>query len=283
MALGIGLHREFSEESFTPFIMEMRRRVWWTLYIFDSGARLTFGRPSMELNGVNIRPPRNLLDHDLIVDGEQLAPAREQPTVVSSLIWQIKLANISNLANAKLLEKPFPFESTIISLDDQVKSWCQKLPAYFHMDSLDFELSWFDIPRKILLWRSWQLRIVITRPFLLRIIKERQALDLNNANSIVGRCSHSAQECVLSICNFFSLHDILPGGLVWYATYWLVTAVFVSVTCLVYDPYHPLALSWRQQIHNTKLILEKMAEIEILAKRAAFILQQIMGMSDYLP
>ncbi|KAH6679025.1 fungal-specific transcription factor domain-containing protein [Halenospora varia] len=283
LALGIGLHREFSKKSSSAFTMEIRRRVWWTLFIFDSGARLTFGRPTMILAGTNIKPPRNLHDSDISVDIGQLAQSQDHPTAASSLIWQSKLAEISNLANAMLLERQLPDLSLILSLDDRVKSWRRDLPAYFYDDNLDPEFSWFDIPRMVLLWRSWHLRIVVTRPFLLDIVKNRKALDATNANDPVGRCINSAQECVLSITNFCSARDDHPGGLMWSATYWLVTAVFVNVTCLLYDPYNELGPAWRQQVETSKLVLESMGTIEPIAKRAASILGKIMGLVPRSP
>ncbi len=45
MALSLGLHKEFPEWNISLLQREMRRRVWWGLYIFDSGASITFGRP----------------------------------------------------------------------------------------------------------------------------------------------------------------------------------------------------------------------------------------------
>lgn len=45
MAIGLGLHRELPMWNIPPFEREVRRRVWWVLYIFDSGAAITFGRP----------------------------------------------------------------------------------------------------------------------------------------------------------------------------------------------------------------------------------------------
>ena len=87
-ALGIGLHRESSEMSSSAFTMEIRRRVWWTLSIFDSGARLSFGLTLMILDGTNIKPPRNLHDIDISVDIGQLTRSRDHPTAASSLIWQ---------------------------------------------------------------------------------------------------------------------------------------------------------------------------------------------------
>lgn len=38
IAVSLGLHREFPTWQITPLEREMRRRVWWGLFIFDSGA-----------------------------------------------------------------------------------------------------------------------------------------------------------------------------------------------------------------------------------------------------
>lgn len=45
MALSLGLHRELPAWNISLLQREMRRRVWWGLYMFDSGASTTFGRP----------------------------------------------------------------------------------------------------------------------------------------------------------------------------------------------------------------------------------------------
>jgi transcriptional regulatory protein GAL4 len=45
MALSLGMHRELPDWDISHLQREMRRRAWWGLYIFDSGASTTFGRP----------------------------------------------------------------------------------------------------------------------------------------------------------------------------------------------------------------------------------------------
>lgn len=45
MAISLGLHRELPNWKIGPLQREIRRRVWWGLYMFDSGAATTFGRP----------------------------------------------------------------------------------------------------------------------------------------------------------------------------------------------------------------------------------------------
>lgn len=62
VAVGIGLHREYSDWAVKPWQVEMRRRVWWCLVIFDVGASITFSRPIELPTGVDIGLPRNYSD-----------------------------------------------------------------------------------------------------------------------------------------------------------------------------------------------------------------------------
>lgn len=64
MSLSLGLHRELPEWDISHFHREIRRRVWWGLYIFDSGASITFGRaillPSAGI--MDVKPVLNIAD-----------------------------------------------------------------------------------------------------------------------------------------------------------------------------------------------------------------------------
>lgn len=277
MAQGLGLHREFSGPAVSPFNMEIRRRIWWTLFIFDSGARVTFGRPTLSLGGINTQLPRNIDDNDLAVDLDELPPPRDVPTVTSSLIWQTKLAKIGNLANERLVEKQLPDQTMMLSLGEQVMQWTVSLPEYMRADYTGLGADVYSVPRMVLLWRSMHLRIVIHRPFLLDQIKRRGNLDFSNMALPASRCFYAAEECVSSILDFWNDRIGHSGSLVWYTCYWLVTAIFVHVTCLLYEPQHGLAMSWRQRIDEAKIALENMGSFEPTALRAAQIFDKIMS------
>jgi transcriptional regulatory protein GAL4 len=64
MAMGIGLHKEFQGWAIRPLKMEIRRRVWWCLCVFDIGATITFGRPIVwPGGGVDVALPMNVHDY----------------------------------------------------------------------------------------------------------------------------------------------------------------------------------------------------------------------------
>lgn len=55
MAISLGLHREFPVWKISPLDREIRCRLWWSLYLFDSGQSVTLGRPIL-------LPTRRMMD-----------------------------------------------------------------------------------------------------------------------------------------------------------------------------------------------------------------------------
>lgn len=63
IAMGIGLHKEFPTWEASLFEVEMRRRIWHCLYIFDVGAIITFSRPlDFPNDGIDVELPMNIHD-----------------------------------------------------------------------------------------------------------------------------------------------------------------------------------------------------------------------------
>ncbi|KAL4809138.1 fungal-specific transcription factor domain-containing protein [Aspergillus unguis] len=272
MALAIGLHREFGKPSTSPFTMEVRRRVWWTLFIFVSGVQLILGRPAVSLVGVNVRLPANVDDHDLAVDMEELPESQTGPTITSCLIAQVKLAKIANAIQVELLTHHLPAPSKAHDLEQRISTWRNDLPAHFNTDI--YLEPRFDIPRRVVLWRSYHLRIVINRPFLFQNITSKSELD--TSSSPISSCLEAADMCVSSICAFLESTQNRQRGLTWYATCWLLTASFVQATCYVYGPAHPLASSWRSHIQRAVDCLGSLGSSHDMALRARVVLQKVL-------
>jgi hypothetical protein len=64
MAAALGLHKEFAETRQIPSpaklaSMDLKRRVWWSLFCMDTWAGMTLGRPSMGRIGttITVKPP----------------------------------------------------------------------------------------------------------------------------------------------------------------------------------------------------------------------------------
>jgi transcriptional regulatory protein GAL4 len=65
MAMGLGFHKEFPKWEISPLELEIRRRVWWMLFVFDVGATITFSRPlGWPTKGIEVALPLNI--HDMV-------------------------------------------------------------------------------------------------------------------------------------------------------------------------------------------------------------------------
>ncbi|KAI0158360.1 fungal-specific transcription factor domain-containing protein [Xylariaceae sp. FL1272] len=272
MALAIGLHREFDATSTSPFTMETRRRVWWTLFIFISGAQLALGRPVASLIGVNVQLPANLDDSDLAVDMEQMPPGRLEATVSSCLIAQVKLAKIANTVHNELLTHRRPSYAKAMNLEQNVKAWWNDLPPFFNETAVTD--SRLQPPMRILLWRSFNLRIVLNRPFLFETIAA--GTQLNTSVEPINSCLTAADECVASICGFVNSLGLARRGFAWYATAWLITASFLQATCLIYSPAHPLAVGWKTSLHKAVDCLQILGSSLDIALRARDIIINLL-------
>lgn len=273
MALAIGLHREFDTPTTSPFTMETRRRVWWTLFVFVSGAQLALGRPAASLVGVNVQLPANLDDWDLAVDMEQIPPDKSEPTVASCLIAQVKLAKIANTVHSELLTHRRPSFAKAMKLEESIRSWWTSLPPYFD-ENTTLEPR-FEFPKRVLLWRSFNLRIVLNRPFLFENIAA--GAPLNVSVESINSCLTAAGDCISSICRCLKSMEMARQGFAWYAAAWLITASFVQATCLIYSPRHSLAASWSASLHQAVECLHMLGSSLDIALRAEDILQNVLS------
>lgn len=273
MALSIGLHREFGDSSTSPFTMELRRRTWWVLFVFVSGAQLTFGRPPVSLVGVNTRPPTNLEDSNVIVDMERMPQARNGPTITSCLIAQIRLAIIANAVQTELLSDGSPDFSHAQGLDGQITAWLTSLPHYLQASSqLPLRL---ENPKHVLLWRCYHLRIILFRPFL--FVALAKTTNFSTEDQGVQTCISTADTCVDSIHAFLGSHPHCKRGFAWYATYWLLSACFVHATCLAYRPRDAAALGWKFRLDKALEALRVLAPAQGVAVRAQKLLANLVG------
>lgn len=274
MALAIGLHREFDMPSTTPFNLEIRRRAWWTIFVFVSAAQLTLGRPPASLIGINVRPPTNLDDQDLAVDMDELPPPKTGSTPVSSLIEQINLAKIANMIQVELLTYQVPRIDAAVELNEKILEWRRDLPSHFQASNiLDLR---FELPKRMVLGRAYYLQIVLARPILFQQITADSRLDLSVAPA--KSCLEAADNCVEFMCDYLGVSPTLTRGLAWYATYWLVTASFVQATCYMYCQDYPLAAEWRRQVERAVDLLTRLGTAHAVALRARDILQKLLGM-----
>lgn len=81
MAMSLALHKEFPYWKISLFQREFRRRIWWGVFIFDSGAAKTFGRPI-------------LLPEDCIMDCKQVLNIHDEVFIKDPSVSKMSKTNL---------------------------------------------------------------------------------------------------------------------------------------------------------------------------------------------
>ncbi|KAK9451149.1 fungal-specific transcription factor domain-containing protein [Limtongia smithiae] len=172
MATGLGLHREFPGWTSSPLKQEMRRRVWWGLFMFDAGAAITFGRPVSwpDHGGVDVNEISNIHDAELTFDTRTMPPSRDTDiTIYSGMIVQCRFHRMTNNLYNRLISKPSLTAEQTLSLAAVIDTFVDDLPYQFREDTpIDSTYDWFVFSRYRLFWRYRNLRLLAYRPFVLQ-------------------------------------------------------------------------------------------------------------------
>ncbi|KAF3396166.1 Regulatory protein GAL4, partial [Penicillium rolfsii] len=175
MAISLGLHNEKLSQaglSKRPTLLdfEMRRRVWWSLYIFDSCATKSFGRPLLlpDDSFMDVKPVLNINDEDLQSTDTSYPPAREGPTIYSSLIAQTNFHRMANQIYRYLTSMgPISVERAA-QFEKQIDDWRSSCPSYLQAAVTATEPDWLKLAKDRIVICDRNLRLLILRPFLMR-------------------------------------------------------------------------------------------------------------------
>ncbi|KAH7310325.1 putative fungal-specific transcription factor [Rhexocercosporidium sp. MPI-PUGE-AT-0058] len=284
MALSLGLHKEFPEWKISPLQREMRRRVWWGLYIFDSGASITFGRPVLlpESSIMDTNQVLNIHEEDLTAATMLLPQEVTLPTVYSSLRAQSALHLTTNQLYHRLISTPAPTSSELLSLQVPLDTWQNSIPAYFQTHSPEIQVNdALVLARYRLSWRTWNLRIILFRPTVLRWATKTWSLgpdnDLNGDESDEKcrmLCLESARETIASISEYMAGNLTSRLGS-WYLLYFLFQAGLIPIIFLITTPTSIHAPSWLDDLRVTKNLLSYVAASNRLAERCLEIIDRM--------
>ncbi|KAL4918384.1 fungal-specific transcription factor domain-containing protein [Aspergillus aurantiobrunneus] len=285
VAMGIGLHKEFPTWDATLLTLEMRRRVWYCLYIFDIGAMITFSRPlDFPAEGVDVQLPSNTHDSDITAGTRRMPIAATETTVYTHLRAQAQFHLATSHIYSKIISHPLPSAGELIALDDQfIGAWLADLPPFFAESAV--QPPKFSLCHAILRWRYRNFRILMYRPFLVGQLMARARTGAGQGSGgdahvglAIERCLHAASEAVELISTFWRVCvDQRTMMACWYGLYFLFQAILIPVICLRNDPQAPLAGGWRAQVAQAVEVLESMALLNPTAKRCLGVIQSLCG------
>ncbi|BEJ14418.1 hypothetical protein CspHIS471_0401850 [Cutaneotrichosporon sp. HIS471] len=260
MAIGLGLHRELPLWNIKPFEREVRRRVWWVLFIFDAGACITFGRPILlPYLDADVKMVHNVQDRDFTPSSATVPPPARETTVYSSLIHQASLVRTGNLCYTRVISTPPPPSKDVLELDAQLRHSYSHVPAWMSAAAtvqMFSDTPWLYFSAHKLFWRYCNLRIIMARrAFLERALKR---LPLSTRGSppsnepqadyiLSDVCLSCATDTIDDIQRFFK--DRIPNALEkWYGLHFLFQASFVPLIALHADPGSPDQGIWHESI-----------------------------------
>ena len=264
MALGIGLHKEFPAWRANPLMLEVRRRVWWCMFIFDVGAIITFSRPlDFPKDGVEVQLPLNVSDSDITASTKEFPPDRQQTT----LYTHARCQSLFHLATLNIYEHLIaggqlqPEE--MIALDDRhLQIWLDQLPTYF-MEGVPQPHLRYRFCHAKLQWRWRNFRILMYRPYLMQKFMARDQNSTPNASfeTAIQRCLTAASSSISLITTFWRtapVHNVLTC---WYSLYFLFQAMMIPMICLRNDPFSAAALGHRDQILDALDVITDMTRL----------------------
>ena len=282
MAMGLGLHKEFHDWDITPLNMEIRRRVWWCIFVFNTGAAVTFGRPLAWPNrNVEVSLPLNVSDRALTNLSRALPSEAEHITTFSSVIMQSKFHMLTNDIYTRVISMPFPSATELVRLDDTlIGKWESCVPFWYRQDA-PIPLQ-FATGHAIMWWRLNNFRIIMYRPYVMRHVLQARAQD--DANDSVPpavqeayqRCLHEAKASISAISKFWA--STPPTRLsAWYALYFLFQASLIPCVCLRNEPNSALSTSWRSQISQTLHTMQLILPVNPSAQECYNVIQRLCG------
>jgi hypothetical protein len=173
IAVHMGYHRDAKHfPNITPFVGEMRRRVWAIIVQLDFSISTQLGLPTLiNASQTDTTEPRNLYDTDFDESTTELPQSRSENEVTPTLYVLAKLRLISVGLKVKdvATEPRTQSYSDVLGLDRQLREARDALPSSLKWYPLSTSL---DVSPPIIIQRIWlevtiqQLTIVLHRKFL---------------------------------------------------------------------------------------------------------------------
>lgn len=262
MAMGLGIHKNIDDSGIPLFDQELRRRVWWCLYVFDCGQTITYGRPlGIAYSGVDSRLPLNIVDSSLTSASISSPEEENLPTIYTSVRLQSLFHLLTNPIYEQVISDPFPPALSLLQWDAlYIQKWKSLIPDYYQ-EAADVSLE-FKLSHAIIHWRCKNLRIIMFRMFLLT-----QSSDQKSDAEYEYRWKASViclEECRATIRNmeqFWSDDRKYTRMDAWYSLYFLVPAVMMPLVCLRNDPGSMDAPYWRDDVVVAQKIIQKITFI----------------------
>ncbi|KPI43710.1 putative transcriptional regulatory protein [Cyphellophora attinorum] len=198
MAQAQGMHIDGKGWGLPRKVLEIKRRLWASLYYLDRTTSLALGRP-YTINDKHCTPMdiSNIWVDDVDAEAAEAAQplSMDQPTRVTYLVFQQHLSRISGRIHDECFNlTPGAARATydkVIAFDEALQDWSRTLPSYFALKRTDYSL---DELHPYLVWHRLYLHSAY---HFIRVTLHRSYVLLP---SITDRYKASREACIASAC-----------------------------------------------------------------------------------
>ncbi|KAI1367894.1 fungal-specific transcription factor domain-containing protein [Xylaria arbuscula] len=279
VAMGLGLHKEFQNWNISPLSMEIRRRTWWSLFVFEVGATITFSRPhSWPREGVETSLPLNVDDRSLTTLSKSYPKDVDGITSYTALITQANFHIATTPIYCRVISKPPPSAEELLSMESRlIEPWLGNIPSYFAEGATT--PTRYRHAHMVMKWRVRNFRIIMYRPFVIR--KALNSRDHRYSESpddlqAYDICLNQARETIASISNHVA--ETRCNRLeAWYALYFLFQATLIPCICLRSDPTSSAADDWKEQIMSAWKSITSLASLNSSSARCCQAISELCG------
>lgn len=278
MAMGLGLHKDFTEAGDLLLNQEMRRRVWWCLYIFDCGLTITYGRPlGIPCAGIDAKLPMNVVDSNMTAMTATIPRQEREPTNYTSVRLQALFHMFTNSIYERIISDPFPLAHTLLRWDYEfIERWKLMIPDSFQ-EEVNVAAK-FKLAHAVLYWRSRNLRIIMYRTFMLKRLFSDKEEPVDEYETRAGEiCLQECSATIESMDTFWSEKAQYNRMDAWYSLYFLIPAVVMPLVCLRNDPVSPEANGWRKEVVMAQRVIDKILKICPPAVRISELISNMGG------
>lgn len=243
LATALGLHRDYTEgvdptkQDKAQQSIELRRRVWWSIFVLDAWAGYALGRPSMgRLNSaVSAKPPQECI--------------KSSPQILTMIQENIRFCTISTKMEDALAQSPIISEAERRALDASFVDWFNSSSVRNNTPRAQpGEPHGVSVVKNIMRWRYLLCRVIIHRPILLWAAMRKMPFTQlpDEKKHAIEVCRETTDELIHDIATTWRVsRPCSMSG--WNATWLLYQALMVPLLHLYADRTD---LYWNERNRN---------------------------------
>ncbi|BFZ65263.1 hypothetical protein YB2330_006426 [Saitoella coloradoensis] len=283
MAVSNGMHRRCNV-ALDPRVVEIRTRLWWSIYTKDRFMNMSMGRPMLfSDNDCDLDLPKYLPE----LDGPSAAPGIDvmrANTEMARILGHI-MSRIYTLPKAGQTSSSVS-RSAIVELKQELSAWKTRLPSRLRHQKPDPKSQYFRAEVHLHLG-YYQAIILITRPFLLHLVRTRgptkqaapsTAPDQNAAliEQLALNCVDAAHEGI-KLIQKLQQHNKICRFDFWDYHYCCACAYVILLRNVLHgdDPRDPKAIQCAMDVmeyiasgnDSAKLALDLMRELHVIVRK----------------